>query len=203
MNQLLKQVLLVLCMFALSGQVIAGSLTDAARTYDAGNYADAAKQFRALAEQGNAVAQARLGVLYEQGRGVPQDFQEAYKWIRLSVAQGNADAQFTLGWMYELGEGVPQDIKEAINWYRLSAKQGNGFAQFSLGGMYAHGQGVPKNFVAGHMWTNICAANATDSDLLQLCTKLRDSLTKIMTSAQIAEAQELARKCTANKFKGC
>ncbi len=70
MNQLLKQVLLVLCMFALSGQVIADSLTDAARAYDAGNYADAAKQLRALAEQGNSVAQARLGVLYEVYRRI-------------------------------------------------------------------------------------------------------------------------------------
>lgn len=32
---------------------------------------------------------------------------------------------------------------------------------------------------------------------------LRDSLEEQMTVGQIAEAQELARKCTANKFKGC
>ncbi len=141
--------------------------------------------------------------MYELGEGVPQDIKEAINWYRLSAKQGNAGAQLSLGTRYLTGVTVLQDFKAALKWNRLSAEQGNGFAQFSLGGMYAHGQGVPKNFVAGHMWTNICAANATDSDLLQLCTKLRDSLTKIMTSAQIAEAQEFARKCTANKFMGC
>ena len=203
MNQLLKQLLLVLCMFTLSGQVIADSLTNATRAYDVGNYADAAKQFRALAEQGNADAQFKLGWMYELGEGVPQDIKEAINWYQLSAKQGNASAQLSLGTRYLTGVTVPQDFKAALKWNRLSAEQGNGFAQFSLGGMYAHGQGVPKNFVAGYMWTNICAANATDNDLLQLCTKLRDSLTKIMTPAQIAEAQEFARKCTANKFKGC
>ena len=240
MKQLLKHGLWVyLCMYVLSGQAKADSMADAFLAYEEGNYAKAATLFREQADQGNAVAQARLGAQYEQGKGVPQDFKEAYKWIHLSVAQGNADAQFTLGWMYELGEGVPQDTKEAINWYRrsavngnagaqlslgtryltglsvpqdfkealkwhrLSAEQGNVYSQFSLGSMYAHGQGVPKNFVVGHMWTNICSANAADFEFLQLSIKLRDSLAKEMTAKQIAEAQELARKCTANKFKGC
>ncbi len=47
--------------------------------------------------------------MYDNGRGVPQDYQEALKWYRLAAEQGNAIAQYNLGFMYDNGEGVPQD----------------------------------------------------------------------------------------------
>ena len=43
-----------------------------------------------LAEKGNAEAQVYLGVTYELGKGVPQDYQLAVKWYRRSAQQGNA-----------------------------------------------------------------------------------------------------------------
>jgi ribosomal protein S6 len=52
------------------------------------------------------------------------------------------------------------------------------------------------------MWANIAATNAPASELQEKAS-YRDSIAKNMTAQQIAEAQELARKCTANKFKGC
>ena len=64
-------------------------------------------------QQGDAQAQNNLGVMYENGRGVPQDYDEAVKWYRLAAAQGDADAQNNLGVMYENGRGVPQDNEEA------------------------------------------------------------------------------------------
>ena len=53
-----------------------------------------------LAEQGDSWAQAALGVAYEQGRGVPQDYAAAVSWYRRAAEQGNADAQLNLGFMY-------------------------------------------------------------------------------------------------------
>jgi len=53
------------------------------------------------------------------------------------------------------------------------------------------------------MWVNIAAANAPASELKQMAASYRDSIANKMTAQQIAEAQELARKCTAKKFKGC
>ena len=49
--------------------------------------------FRKAADQGNALAQANLGVMYADGRGVVKDEVEAYKWYLLSGAQGNANAK--------------------------------------------------------------------------------------------------------------
>ena len=46
---------------------------------------DPVKRYRKAAEQGDAEAQNRLGVCYEYGKGVPQDYQEAVKWYRKAV----------------------------------------------------------------------------------------------------------------------
>ena len=48
------------------------------------------------AEQGNAMAQNSLGVMYELGQGVPQDHKAAVKWYKLASEQGDADAQNNL-----------------------------------------------------------------------------------------------------------
>ena len=48
-------------------------------------------------------AQNNLGLMYENGLGVPKDYDEAVKWYRLAAAQGDALAQNNLGWMYDNG----------------------------------------------------------------------------------------------------
>ena len=58
---------------------------------------------KALAEKGDAKAQASLGWMYEKGRGVEKDFKEAVKWYRKSAEQGNAYGQSKLGLMYKNG----------------------------------------------------------------------------------------------------
>jgi len=77
-----------------------------------------------LAEQGDAVAQFALGLMYYNGEGVPENDAEAVKWYRLAAEQGHASAQFNLGSMYELGDGVPQNNTRAYEWYSVSANQG-------------------------------------------------------------------------------
>ena len=39
-------------------------------------------------------------VMYDNGRGVPQDDAEAVRWYRLAAEQGDAKAQYNLGEMY-------------------------------------------------------------------------------------------------------
>ena len=74
-----------------------------------GDYATALKEWRPLAEQGDAGTQVLLGVMYRDANGVPQDYAQAVQWFRLAAAQGYAEAQFNLGVMYADGLGVPQD----------------------------------------------------------------------------------------------
>ena len=88
-------------------------------TYDRGVYATALREWRPLAEQGDAVAQYNLGLMYGNGQGVPQDYAEAVKWYRLAAAQGNAGAQYNLGLMYGNGQGVPLNNIKAYMWWAL------------------------------------------------------------------------------------
>ena len=140
------------------------------------------------AERGDAGAQFNLGVRYDQGLGVLQDFKEAAKWYRLSAEQGDNDAQYNLGQMYSNGLGVPQDYKEAVRLYRLSAEQGDAKAQSNLGNNYALGEGVPQDYVLAHMWFNISGSNGNKDAVTN-----RNIVEEKMSKQQIEKAQEMAR----------
>ena len=89
--------------------------------YQRGDYATAYKLWKLLADQGDALAQGLVAVMYDYGQGVPQDYAEAVKWYRKAADQGKANAQFNLGFMYGYGQGVPQDYVEAHKWFNLSS----------------------------------------------------------------------------------
>ena len=99
----------------------AGSIEEAEFVYDRGDYTQAARLFRPLAEQGIASAQFNLGVMYARGQGVPQDYQAALKWYRKAAEQGDASAQNNLGLMYEMGRGARKDFSRAHMWYSVAA----------------------------------------------------------------------------------
>ena len=154
-----------------------------------GDYATALREWRPLAEKGDALAQYNLGVLYRKGRGVPQDDVQARGWYAKAAAQGQAKAQFNLGTLYFNGEGVPKDYQQALRWFRLAADQGEALAQTKIAIMYDEGQGVPKNLVQAYKWYSLAATNGDKP-----APQLRDLLANQMTSAQISEAQRLAQE---------
>ena len=67
------------------------------------NLKDAAAlaQLQTAAQSGDANAQLWLGVMYNFGQGVPQDYAQALSWYRKAAEQGYADAQYNLGVMYD------------------------------------------------------------------------------------------------------
>jgi len=182
---------------ALFGVARAGPFEDAQAADQKGDYATELQILRPLAEQGNALAQLGLGVMYANGQGVPQDDAQAVVWYRKAAEQGDADAQTIVALMYVNGHGVSQDYTQALIWYRKAADQGNDRAQFGLGLMYANGHGVPQDYVRAHMWFNIAAAaaaaGASDGSVRD-AVKWRDLVATRMTPAQIAEGRRLARE---------
>ena len=68
--------------------------------YDRGDYAKAYKEFKPLAEHGDADAQGYMGEMYYLGHGVPQSYVKAVKWYRKAAEQGDDEAQFELGLAY-------------------------------------------------------------------------------------------------------
>ena len=150
--------------------------------------------YRRAAEQGLAVAQVMLGWVYAQGFSeeasivIEPDAVEAARWYRRAAEQGLAEAQYVLGVMYTGGEGVPQDIAEAARWTRLAAEQGHTAAQITIAVLYATGKGVPQDWVLAYAWWNVAAASDDEA------RDLRDEAAELMTAAQVAEGQRIARE---------
>jgi TPR repeat protein len=153
------------------------------------DYATALREWRPLAEKGDALAQYNLGVLYRKGRGVTQDDVQARKWYDKAAVQGHAKAQYNLGTLYFNGEGVPKDYQQALRWFRLAADQGEAVAQTKIAIMYEDAQGVPHDLVQAYKWYSLAITSGDKP-----ATLLRNTLADHMTEAQIAEAKKLAQE---------
>lgn len=122
-----------------------------------------------LAEQGDADAQNSLGVMYNMGWGVPQDYKKSVYWLQKSAWQENAKAQYSLGHMYADGHGVSQNLERTFYWWarsiangdfisqaminlKIYANQSNQYAQYKLGEIYQYGQGVPQDLEKAFYW---------------------------------------------------
>lgn len=141
---------------------------------DAGDMDRAIVAFEQSAEDGVAIAQYNLGVLYFSGRGVQQDYREAYRWTRMAAEQGFANAQANLGTLYYNDLGVSEGIesywpislflresrlREAAHWYQAAAEQDHGQAQYFLATLYEAGSGVDRDLAKAYQWAKLAMDN--------------------------------------------
>ena len=91
--------------------------------------------------------------------------------------------------MYDNGRGVPQDFPHAAKWYQRAAEDGDAIAQSHLASMYYNGRGVARDSVLAHTWFDLAASEGNKT-----ARKNRDSIARLMTPDQIAEARRLARE---------
>src|SRR5262249_57258699 len=73
------------------------------------------------AEHGDTTSIGNLGIIYENGYGVAQDYAEAHKWYKKAADKGDARAMRELGVLYADGSGVTQDYIKARERYRKAA----------------------------------------------------------------------------------
>jgi TPR repeat protein len=117
-------VVLPLIVFVCSASCSAGDYEDGWVAYERGDYKTALALLTGAANQGNALAQTALGLVYYKGRGVAQDYGQAIIWLRKAAEQGRPAAQLLLAEMYEQGKGGPQDYAAAYRWYSRAAADG-------------------------------------------------------------------------------
>jgi TPR repeat protein len=153
---------------------------------------------RAAAAKGDALAQYNLGIMYDTGQGVPEDYATAAMWYTKAAEQGDARAQYNLGIMYNTGQGVPENDATAAKWYTKAAEQEDANAQYNLGIMYSNGDGVPEDNVLAYMWVNLASAQGNST-----AKKDKGILKERMTPADISSGQTLSRECLANNYKNC
>ncbi len=158
---IVKQRLLVLAVAAglAAGPAARADFDAGLGAYASGDYATAIKEWRPLAEQGDAEAQFSLGEMYDLGRGVAADAEAAAAWYQRAAEQGSARAQAKLGTMFATGHGVPVDGSTAVLWWTKAAEQGSPAAQMRLGEAYRKGEGVARDLARAEAWYTK-AANA-------------------------------------------
>jgi|307.fasta_scaffold85505_2 TPR repeat protein len=99
----------------------AASLTEGRTFVGRSDLTAAARRIIPLAVRGDAHAQAVLGFMYANGRGVPQSYDVAVDWYLRAAEQGDPTGQYLLGLMYDKGFGVTQNVVFAHKWVNLAA----------------------------------------------------------------------------------
>lgn len=171
----------------------AGPFEDGAAAYHAQDYEKAISLWRPLADSGMAAAQQHIGVMYAEGKGVPQSDAEAAKWFLRAAEQGDALAQYDLGASFAEGIGVKKDAELAAKWFRRAAMQGMAIAQLNLGLLYASGNGVPKDPVEAMMWIDLSVYGLPAGGVRSDAARALGDISGGMTSDQILEAKSRER----------
>lgn len=123
--------------------------------------------------------------------------QDAIALLRNRAAHGDVEAEVELGVRYARGLGVRQDDFEAVRWLHRAAERGNTEAQFNLGIQFEK-RNSPGDFVLAQMWYTLAASQGHDP-----AAKRRDKHARRLNAEQLSDARELARVCTAQKFRNC
>lgn len=120
---------------------------------------EAAKWFRAAAQQDNPEGEFRLArLLHEGGDGVKKSPELAVPLYQSAADKGHAAAQNWLGYCHERGMGVAQSAEIALKWYTKSAEQGFATAQNNLGMLHLNGKGTARDFQQAYSWFEKAAA---------------------------------------------
>lgn len=131
--------------FFIFSSVVSAGLKEGYDAVNNNDFKTGFKEFKSLADAGNAQAQFNLALMYLNGQGVEKDEKRACALFTEAANQGIADAQYNLAVMYERGIGVEKDEKRAVEWYTKAAKQEYAIAQYVLGKIYYFGKGVKKD----------------------------------------------------------
>lgn len=148
--------LLIALMCAVTPAGAGDGLADALHDLASGRWHRAIPKLEALAGEGNAVAQYRLGTLYYEGRSVPKDEMLAIYWWQEAAAQGDTESMVRLGSAYlanpHVARTVPDAQRDAALWYFQAASAGRVEAQYQLGLLFLAGRGVATDRVEAARW---------------------------------------------------
>lgn len=124
----MKRLIALLALLLMAQPALAGQLAKGLSAYRFGHYDEAVALLKPLAVDGDPFAQFSMGVLYDDGLGVPRNFRLALLWYKKAASQGLADAQYMTGRFYGNGRGVKQDPAAALFWFELAAAAGHPLA---------------------------------------------------------------------------
>ena len=115
------------------------------------DYVQAKQWWEQGAANGDALSMRNIGSLYEEGKGVNQDFAEAESWYRKGTKskKNSATSMASLALLYSEGKGVEKNEKQAVDWLENACmldSLGSATACYKIGHAYLKGElGLPKD----------------------------------------------------------
>ncbi|NUU35342.1 tetratricopeptide repeat protein [Pseudomonas sp. C2B4] len=107
--------------------------------------ARAAQAILMAAREGDVEAQALLGQILLDGRGIAQDQSLALRWFGIAARQGHLMSRNMLGRCHEHGWGCSADASVAARHYRVAAEAGLDWAMYNYANLLATGRGVGED----------------------------------------------------------
>lgn len=114
--------------------------------------ARAAQAILIAAREGVIDAQALLGQILLDGRGIAQDQPLAVRWFEIAAQRGHLMARNMLGRCHEHGWGCAADASLAAAQYRVAAEAGLDWAMYNYANLLATGRGVAQDHVQALMF---------------------------------------------------
>jgi hypothetical protein len=121
--------LLVLANPVADGAWASARLEQAIDAYKSGDYRNARRHFRRLADHGSAVAETMLGFMYRDGKGVAVKPGVAAAYFYRSARRGYGPAMVALSDCYARGAGVGRNERQAYFWAVLATRGGDRSAE--------------------------------------------------------------------------
>ncbi|MDP1602349.1 MAG: endopeptidase IV [Legionella sp.] len=112
------------------------------------DYLNAEKNYNLAANAGDAIGRYNLGLLYENGKGIPVDNQKAQALYLEAANQGYPNAMTQLAELYFKGVKGERNEEEALNWYKKAASLGESGAMYQLGLLSETGVATPLDLAA-------------------------------------------------------
>ncbi len=134
------------------------------------------------ANDGDASFAHIVGMLYEKGVSVPQDFQKAYYYYVKSANGGNAFGACALGLFLVDGIACAKDEKEGLRLITLSAECNIADAQEYLAKCYREGRLLPKNLALADEWSKKAKTGAKITTTTENPSAQKPSLTTAKAS---------------------
>ena len=120
-----------------------------------------------------------LAKMYEEGRGVAQNYEVAVRFLNIGVGKYHEDSKFHLACMYEEGRGVAQNLDKAAALFKELTEDEHCLDQRAfcrLASMYRNGRGVPQNkHKALTLLDHECLDNNADASFLHASMLLENA----------------------------
>lgn len=166
-----------------------------------GDPGERAAFLRALAEGGEAEAQALYGQLLLDGNGVAQDAAAGFAWFNRAAAQGHLMGLNMVGRCYDLGWGVAIDKARAAECYRIAADQGLDWAMYNYATLLALGDGVAEDKAAALGWFQKAARMGNAKAMNFVGSFHEDGW--VVPRDMAKAARHYARAAEGGDFRGC